>query len=230
MKRAVQHDAVQDGAGLTRAPRNRATLARRSRMRAFTLVELMVVVLIISILAMMALPSMAQRLRAYKGRQAAESLAGLFREARLRAMGRGSAVMVQYDGTGTFTLREAIVGTTSGGAATPAGCERMPESSCFPATRWSSAAENQQLSIYNFAASGDFQVASFVAGVPGAFGALSICFSPLGRSYNTASGTLSEMISPVRFSVARTDGVSVNRAVLVSPIGTARVVVTGGAP
>ena len=50
MKRAVQHDAVQDGAGLTRAPRNRATLARRSRMRAFTLVELMVVVLIIGIL------------------------------------------------------------------------------------------------------------------------------------------------------------------------------------
>jgi hypothetical protein len=47
----------------------------------------------------------------------------------------------------------------------------------------------------------------------------------MGRTYNNSSGNLAEMTAPMRIDVSRTDNVSFDRAVMVSPMGTARVVV-----
>ncbi|HSC85960.1 MAG TPA: prepilin-type N-terminal cleavage/methylation domain-containing protein, partial [Polyangiaceae bacterium] len=77
----------------------------------FTLVELMVVVLIITILAVIAVPGISRQLANRRARTSADFIATLYRNARLRAMARGSAVLVRFDAaTSRYEVREAIWG------------------------------------------------------------------------------------------------------------------------
>ncbi|MCH2109467.1 MAG: prepilin-type N-terminal cleavage/methylation domain-containing protein, partial [Polyangiaceae bacterium] len=112
----------------------------------FTLIELMVVVVIISILTTMAVPTITKKIKNYEAKATAEEIATMFRGARLKAMGRGSAVLVQYDsGTETVTVREAIVGSSLPTDAAMNDCEALPSSSCSPVTKWADGGADNQI-------------------------------------------------------------------------------------
>ena len=74
---------------------------RRVR-RGFTLVELMAVVLIVSITAALATPSVLNLLRERRVQGDAYALMSALQGAKSRAIGRGGAVRVEYDGTQTI--------------------------------------------------------------------------------------------------------------------------------
>jgi len=68
----------------------------------------MVVVVIIGILAAISLPQVVQRMRNRRGTQAVQTVAMMYRNARLRAMGRGFAVIVKYAAGVGFQVRETM--------------------------------------------------------------------------------------------------------------------------
>src|SRR5512146_66728 len=84
----------------------------RGAERGFTLVELIVVVIIIAVLAVMAIPTITQQMRSRRTQFAAKEVAALYRDARMRAMGRGSAVLVRFESNvtaeGRLEMREAV--------------------------------------------------------------------------------------------------------------------------
>ncbi|HMR09923.1 MAG TPA: prepilin-type N-terminal cleavage/methylation domain-containing protein, partial [Polyangiaceae bacterium] len=90
-----------------------------AQQRGFTLLELVVVVIIIAVLAVLAIPSVLNTLRDRRVQNAALEVGALYRNARMRAMARGGAVLVRFDGTATpqgrVQLREALRGQAGGG-------------------------------------------------------------------------------------------------------------------
>lgn len=195
--------------------------------RAFTLIEMMVVVLIITLVATIAVPAVSNRMRSNRTAQAAETLSTIFRTAQSQAMGRGSAVLVRYN-AGTFQVLEAIVGATN---APNAGCARLPESSCtVPATRWNAGSDRfQQVDTYDFVTSGNHTVtAEISAATPVATTTLDVCFTPSGRTWSRTDPTapLVRMNAAATFTVARPDASGFPRVVALSPTGAARVVAT----
>src|SRR5688572_14870591 len=63
--------------------------------RGFTLIELCAVVLIITVFAAVAIPTAVSQLRDRRMQEAARRIGMVYRQARLRALGRGSAVLVR---------------------------------------------------------------------------------------------------------------------------------------
>jgi len=192
---------------------------RSASVRGFTLVELMVTVVIISVIATLATPSILRRVDSYKTRNAAELIASTFRLARLRAMGRGSAVVVRYEGaTGVVTVLEGIQGPDM----VAAGCANLPASSCTtPADRFNtsgSGTRSQTIESYD-ADGGDSYT------LTASLGATSdVCFTPLGRAYSRAAFTnaFTPMTTPATMTVTRGTG-SLVRTVAILPNGIARV-------
>jgi prepilin-type N-terminal cleavage/methylation domain-containing protein len=80
---------------LTRLRFPTCAAVQRSSSRGFTLLEIMTVVVIIGVFAVLALPSMVFRLRDRKTSAVGQQLATMYRTARMRAIGRGSTVLVR---------------------------------------------------------------------------------------------------------------------------------------
>jgi type IV pilus assembly protein PilA len=219
---------------------------RRSAERGFSLIELIVVVIIIAVLAVVAIPAVTTRLRDRRTEEAAQEVANIYRDARMRAMGRGAAVLVSYDDTtvptGELTVQEAVRGT----AATDPNCQRLPVSSCT-LTTWTlpggtgqtDVTDNILLSTFNPSIRGEYanvQIQMFgPSDTPGQQQHVDVCFTPLGGTYVRYGGTTFAPLAGIpTLEVWRkaTDGTAEGlvRTVMLVPNGNAWLGTSKGTP
>ncbi|HEY3593639.1 MAG TPA: prepilin-type N-terminal cleavage/methylation domain-containing protein, partial [Polyangiaceae bacterium] len=149
--------------------------------RGFTLLELMVVVIMIGVLAVLAVPAIAAQLRDRRTNQAAHEVALLFRQARARAMGRGTAVMVRFDTAtrGSIEVREAQ-------NVTAGSCLSLPSTSCLT-TVWDTASpQNRLVGSFDPTTLGVYKNVElhYLQSNGTESTAADICFTPLGRPYS----------------------------------------------
>jgi type IV fimbrial biogenesis protein FimT len=191
----------------------------------------MVVVVIIAVLAALAVPTITQQMRSRRTQFAAKEVASLYRLARMRAMGRGSAVLVRFDGTvdakGAIQVREAVRANS-----TDPNCDRLPVSSCT-LTTWVPA-NNDSMLINQFDAKSYEGVQTQVNVGASNKPQMDVCFSPMGRTF-----VRYDQISPFatltdipEIQVARVDGTTwgLIRRVLLLPNGAVRLGTAKEAP
>jgi type II secretory pathway pseudopilin PulG len=165
--------------------------------------ELMVVVILVSILAVMAIPAMTRATVDRRSYNDAISIAELFREARTRAMGRGAAesiYMTQTGGAapggdrGTFLLYEAQVVLAPPLGILPVG---SPMSTCGSPTIWSGAGATSVL-IDGINLNGAPGLTNTVEALDGIWTTITgptganvaaayMCFTPMGQAYFSAN-------------------------------------------
>jgi type IV fimbrial biogenesis protein FimT len=191
----------------------------RFRTRAFTLIELMVVVLIITVMAGMAIPTAITQLRDRRVQEAARSIGLLFREARLQAVGRGAAVLMRYK-DGVFSVLEARAGTA-------AACPDAPVPDCLGVPWVAEPSRSRETKHYApVAASGDMAslAVTLSDSTNSALSALEVCFSPNGRAFARHAiddGTALLPMSQV-YTVTLARKGSRTRVLALLPNGTAR--------
>jgi prepilin-type N-terminal cleavage/methylation domain-containing protein len=186
-----------------------SSLRARRRLRGFTLIELMVVVVIIAVLAAVSVPLFVGKMRERRSQQTALQLASLYRDARMRALGRGAAVLVAYDGS-NWQVREGIEGASGN-----ADCQSLPTSGCLT-NPWDGTQSRNIQSFDPTQVSSDIS-ATFADGST----EIDICFTPLGRSFVRRGGGWSVLTEVVNIDVKRgADGLS--RTIVLLPNGTSR--------
>jgi prepilin-type N-terminal cleavage/methylation domain-containing protein len=192
------------------------------RARGFTLLELMVVVVIIAVFSSLALPTAVGQLRDRRVQEAARRLGIVYREARMRALGRGSAVLVRFTG-GAVTVHEAHVGTAIGGDI---GCADLPVSTCL-GTTWSSPIAQRIVDSFQVATSGEMSnlTVALTDSSNAAVTNLDICFTPMGRAFGRRSNADGAAFTPLADAFVATlsrPGLTRTRQVVLMPNGTAR--------
>lgn len=156
---------------------------------------MMVVVSIIAIIAAMAAPSMIRVVRDQRTVKEVYSMMNAFREARLRALGRGTAIRADMQNqaktgnTTQVTVHEAFM--------VPVAGYEVPNPQCRTTTWYTpnpAVGATGSKQIYHFSQLLDGQPSSQwvgndqLSGLPIATVDDSICFSPNGRAYSLVAG------------------------------------------
>jgi type II secretion system protein H len=196
---------------------------RRRASRGFTLIELVVVVLIIGLCAAIATPSIASQVRERRSRDAAQRVAQLYSMARMRALGRGSAVLVRYRSATGFTVLESIEGVAAATARNAAAvdCAPQPGLGCL-ANSWANPGVSRLVTTL---APGAELTVTARNQAAAAQTSMDICFSPGGRSFISFDGTppTTPLVGATTIDVQRTgNGVGLLRTIAVLPNGMAR--------
>ncbi len=152
--------------------------------RGFTLIELIVVVIIVGVMAVLAIPTITGQMRSRRTQFVAKEISNLYRNGRIRAMGRGSAVLIRFDRAvdteGRFEVREAV----RSAQANP-NCDRLPVSSCT-LTSWLPANQDSMV-IGQFVINGRAELDGIRTRVKDPANndqtAMDVCFTPMGRSF-----------------------------------------------
>ena len=177
----------------------------------------MVVVVIISILATIAVPQIVERLRERRAGQAAQQIALLYRNARLRAMGQGFAVLVNYTAANGLQVREAMPFGGSTGT-----CTLMMPLTCT-SNAWAVAGTDYRV-IDGLDPTGYPGVTeTFTDSTGSTLSYLDMCFSPRGRTFSrtVAGAALSPITSMTNVAVTRS-ATNNTRNVSILPNGMAR--------
>jgi type IV fimbrial biogenesis protein FimT len=180
----------------------------------------MTVVLIIGITAALATPAIAYQMRERRSRDAAQRVALLYSRARMRAMGRGGAVLVKYRSGSGFSVMESIEGATQ--ATTEYGlasCANQPGLGCL-ANNWTDTNLTRQ--VDSLVPTSDLTVVAHDQGSTSQ-DKMDICFTPLGRSFISFDGTppTAPMVGATTVDVQRSAG-GLLRTIAVLPNGMAR--------
>lgn len=191
------------------------------------MVELMVVVIIIAVVAALTIPNITRRMRERRSGEAAHRVMLLYQEARMTAMGRGTAVLVRYSQSGPDdSSLEVRIGQA--GSLAAAGCQQLPVPSCT-AIDWNIEASQQFRPLTSFApSSGPYDRVTIEMHSPsGTPNFLDVCFTPMGRTFvreNQYFG-FSDMSGVYRADVFRFEGgtkIGRTRSVVILPNGAAR--------
>lgn len=205
----------------------------RSSQRGFTLLEVMAALLVASLLAAAALPLMNTRSRDRRAQQFAQQIALFYREARTRAMGRGTAHMARFSTStnpqGRMDMYEAVqtVGANNAGS-----CQNLPligVNSCN-SVNWVAGAQSRQIDtlVEPFGGANAEVFATFEYN-NSLQAAVDVCFSPGGRSYirPTTNGPFSIFNGVQMIKVRRKVGGSfvdlLERQIFLLPSGATRV-------
>jgi Tfp pilus assembly protein FimT len=152
----------------------------------------MVVVVIIAILATIAVPLFASRIRQRAVQQTAGAMAELYRGARSRALGRGAAVMVTTNPTtGAFTVFEAVKSTAVATAQGVTNCGALPTRGCSNNT-WVVGTDTNigtARNIGGIAANTTDYTTTVAVGGAAQSTAVNVCFSPGGRAFVNTGAT-----------------------------------------
>ena len=182
--------------------------------------ELVAVVAIISIFAALAIPVAVNQLRDRHVFEAARRTALLYRQARLHAMGRGGAVLVNFN-AGAYRVLEAVQGTHP-----DPNCRSLPVASCTD-TVWETPASVR--AINSLAAAGTGELSDLTLTLLNSAGTtlnyVDVCFTPLGRPLVrfTAGSAFSAMDEAFVARAARdTSSRTLPRQAVLMPNGTAR--------
>lgn len=205
----------------------------------FTLMELLVVVVIIGIIAVIAIPAMGDARFNRHAYDDAGYIMQLFRKARARAIGRGSAELLTMQtggaaGNGIYFLYEAVQANPLSVGAAQAF---TPVTTCMPPTIWPPAPPAAQgTATVTFVDGVNLNgVVETQASITSKIvdqnntpqSVASMCFTPLGRSYFSTSNpptfvTGSPFQGALTVQVSR--GVGITRNVVVPPSGAARII------
>lgn len=175
---------------------------------------------IITIFAALAIPSAVLQLRDRRVQEYARRIGLVYRQARMHALGRGSAVLVRFDG-GDVTVHEARTGDTSAGA----NCANLPVSSCR--FDWNDANLSREIDGVHKPSGGELSsmAIAITDGADTTVPALDVCFTPMGRAFSrtTFTGTFAPNANAYIASVSR-PGAGRTRRIALLPNGTARLI------
>jgi type II secretory pathway pseudopilin PulG len=170
----------------------------------------MAAVMIIAILAAVSLPGISERLRDRYASEVAQDVALFYRQARMRAVGRGAAQMVSFTTSpvvqGQFTLSEGV--QPLAGAGTNLGtCGNLPQSGAYSClnTSWTAGSPDTRFVTALTVGANRTDIYSDAVIDGAVLPSLDICFSPSSRSYyrQNAGAVWQPLTTVPKFQVSR---------------------------